>query len=102
MDSNGEGTTVDMVNANGEQETHEVTPPAQVRSWSRLWPLFHPGKQVMVKAGLVPRRTSLYCSAFTVVNVLGHYTFIFSEEQRWSARCMKRWFNVVFLTTVCS
>ncbi len=54
-------------------------------------PLFRPGEQVLIKAGLVPKGTSPYRGPYTIVRVLGRYTFILSDGQCWSARHMKRW-----------
>ncbi len=44
---------------------------AQGQNWSKLCPLFHPGEQVLVKAGPVPKGTSPYWGPYTVEKVLG-------------------------------
>ncbi len=49
-------------------------------------------EQVLVRAGPVP-----YHSPYTVVKVLGRYTFVLSDGQRWSAHTMKRWFHDLLL-----
>ncbi len=61
------------------------------QNWNKLCPLFHPGEQVLVKAGPVPKGTSPYRGPYTVEKVLGHYTIVLRDCQRWSARRMKRW-----------
>ncbi len=38
---------------------------AQGQNWDKLRPLFHPGEQVLVKAGLMPKGTSPYRGPYT-------------------------------------
>ncbi len=47
--------------------------PVHGQDWSKLHvrPLFHPGEQVLVKAGLVPKVTLLYRGPYTLDKVLG-------------------------------
>ncbi len=69
------------------------------QNWGKLRPLFRPGEQVLVKAGPVPKGTSPYRGPYTVEKVLGRYTFVLSDGQRWSARRMKRWYYEPLLQT---
>ncbi len=46
-----------------------------------------------MKAGQVPKGTSPYRGPYTVIQVLGRYTFVMSDGQCWSACCMKHWIH---------
>ncbi len=46
---------------------------------------------MLIKAGPVPKGTSPYRGPYTIIRVLGRYTFILSDGQRSSAHRMKRW-----------
>ncbi len=61
--------------------------------WSCLRLLYKPGELVLVRAGPVPEGTSLYKGPLKVERVLGHYTFMLSDGQRWSTCRMKWWYE---------
>ncbi len=55
----------------------KVTPVELLgQTWNKLCPLFHPGEQVLVKAGPVPKGMSPYQGPYTVQKVLGWNTFV--------------------------
>ncbi len=56
-------------------------------------PLFRVGESILVKAGQVPKGSSLYRGPYEVIEVLGRYSFQLSDGQKWSARAMKRWID---------
>ncbi len=61
---------------------------ADEMQWARLWPLFHPGELVLIRAGPVPKGLSPYRGPYEVKKALRCYTFILSDGQRWSAHRM--------------
>ncbi len=56
---------------------------------AKVRPLFHQGEKVLVHAGQVPKGASPYRGPYTVVHILGQYTFLLSDRQNWSARHLK-------------
>ncbi len=54
-------------------------------------PLFHVGESVLVKAGQVPKGSSLYHGPYKVIEVLSIYSFQLSDGQKWSMHAMKWW-----------
>ncbi len=68
------------------------TDPVQ-KDWSHLRPLFCPGELVLIRAGPIPKGASPYKGPLKMEKVLGCYTFMLSDGQRWSTCHMKRWYE---------
>ncbi len=56
-------------------------------------PLFRVGESILVKAGQVPKGSSLYRGPYKVIKILGRYSFRLSDGQKWSTRAMKWWID---------